>query len=197
MLAPYAEQRHAVIDLCGLPQALAGLSAAPLLQPLEDARIVARRCPKIPGNHAGGVPHGVSVRAAIPQVHVPTEPVDRLTADATEARPPREAPLAIGRGRNPETCCPLPTLPRKRGRGGRGLAIVHLTAAPFHPRPLFIAEPPRPPGRSPARPRPRAGDAVCPAPTGPPTGTERPPPPAPRATPPRRPRARGAPHQRR
>src|SRR5258708_1610590 len=104
MLAPYPEQRHAMIDLCGLPQASAGLRAAPLLQPLEDARIVARRCPKIPGNHAGGVPDGVPVCAAVPQVYVPAEPVDRLTADATEARPAREAPLAIGRGRNPETC---------------------------------------------------------------------------------------------
>ena len=74
MLAPYAEQRHAMIDLCGLPQASAGLSAAPLLQPLEDTRIVARRRPKIPGNHAGGVPYGVAVRAAIPQVgHLPVQ----------------------------------------------------------------------------------------------------------------------------
>src|SRR5229473_766381 len=136
MLAPHAEQRHAMIDLCGLPQAPAGLSAAPLLQPLEDLPIVARRRPKIPGNHAGGVPRGVPVRAAIPQVHVPTEPVDRLTADATEARPACEAPLAIGRGRNPEAC-----------RQPIRLAIVRLTAAPFHPSPLFIGEPPRPSGR--------------------------------------------------
>src|SRR5258708_8970385 len=128
MLAPHAEQRHEMIALCGLPQAPAGLSAAPLLQPLEDARIVARGRPEIPGNHAGGVPHGVPVGAAIPQVHVPTEPVDRLTADATEARPACEAPLAIGRGRNPEACrplptlprCPSPTLPRLRGRVGEG-----------------------------------------------------------------------------
>src|SRR5260370_25160597 len=160
MLAPYAEQRHAVIDLCGLPQALAGLGAAPLLQPLEDARIVARRRPKIPGNHAGGVPRGVPVRAAIPQVHVPTEPVDRLTADATEARPAREVPLAIGRRRNPETCRPLPTLPRLPGRVGRGLAIFRLVAAPFHPSPLFIGNPPRPSGRRAALPRQRPGEAV-------------------------------------
>src|SRR5712672_1901126 len=160
MLAPYAEQRHAMIALCGLPQASAGLGAAPLLQPLEDARIVTRRRPKIPGNHAGGVPHGVPVRAAIPQVHVPTEPVDRLTADATEARPACEAPLAIGRGRNPEACRPLPTLPCKRGRVGRGFAIVRVAAAPFHPGPPFIGEPPCPSGRCAAARRKCAGEAV-------------------------------------
>src|SRR5215470_233681 len=147
MLAPDAEQRHAMIDLCGLPQAPAGLGAAPLLQPLEDARIVARRRPKIPGHHAGGVPRGVAVGAAIPQVHVPTEPVDRLTADAAEARPACEALLAIGRGRHPETCCRLPTLARLPGRVERGLAVVRLAAAPFHPRGLFIGELPCPSGR--------------------------------------------------
>src|SRR5215470_5963087 len=113
MLAPDAEQRHAMIDLCGLPQTPAGLSAAPLLQPLEDARMVAGRRPEIPGNHAGGVPGGIAVRAAVPQVHVPTEPVDRLTADATKAGPTRIALLAIGRRGNPETCRHLPPLSRR------------------------------------------------------------------------------------
>src|SRR6266404_2310492 len=173
MLAPYAEQRHAMIDLCGLPQAPAGLGAAPLLQPLEDARTVTLLRPTSPANHAGSAPLGVPVCAAIPQIPVPTAPVDRLTADATEARPAREPPLAIGRGRNPETCCPLPTLPRKRGRVGRGLAIVRLAAAPFHPRPLFIGEPPRPSGRFAALPRQRAGEAVCPNRMGPPIGIDR------------------------
>src|SRR5215831_3827292 len=116
MLTPHAEQRHAVIDFRRFPQASAGLSALPILQSPEDARIVARCGPKIPRNYAGGVPDGIPVRAAIPQVHVPTEPVDRLAANAAEARPARVALLAIGRGRSPEICCPLPTLPGLRGK---------------------------------------------------------------------------------
>ena len=35
-----------------------------------------------------------AVRAALPQVHVPAEPIDRLAADAAEARPARERLLA-------------------------------------------------------------------------------------------------------
>src|SRR6266849_3480569 len=109
--------------------------------------MVARRCPKIPGNHAGGVPHGIPVRAAIPQVDMPTEPVDRLAADATEARPARVALLAIGRWRNPETC-----------RQPLRLAMVRL--APFHMSRFFIGEPPRPCGRCAAASRQRAGEPV-------------------------------------
>src|SRR5215467_9988019 len=104
MLVPHPEQRHAVVDLRRLPQAPAGLSAAPLLQALEDARMIARRGPKIPRNHAGGVPDGFPVRAAIPKVDVPAEPVDQLAADAAESRSTRIAPLAIGCRRSPETC---------------------------------------------------------------------------------------------
>jgi len=162
MLAPYAEQRHAMINLCGLPQASASLGAAPLLQPLEDARIVARRRPKIPGDHAGGVPDGIAVRAAIPQVHVPTEPVDRLTADAAGARTAGVALLAIGRRWSPET----------RRRPIR-LAAVRRTAAPFHPSWLLIGEPPRPSGRSAAACRKCTGEPVCPHRMGPPVGIDR------------------------
>src|SRR2546427_4145312 len=162
MLSPYAEQRYTMIDLCGLPQASAGLSAAPLLQPLEDGRVVARRRPEIPGNHAGGVPGGIVVRAAIPQVHVPAEPVDRLTADATEARPAGVALLAIGRRRNPETC-----------RWPVRLAVVRFTAAPFHASRFFIGKPPRPTRRYAAAPRQRAGEPVGPHRMGPPIGIDR------------------------
>src|SRR5215471_6261702 len=119
MLAPYAEQRHAMVDLCGLPQALASFRAAPLLQPPQDARIVAWPGPKIPRNDACRVPEGVPIRAAIPQIRVPAEPIDWLTADATEARAARVVRLAIGRWRNPETH-PLPALARLRETRGRG-----------------------------------------------------------------------------
>src|SRR5215831_17060873 len=135
--------------------------------------MVARRRPKIPRNHAGGVPDGIPVRAAIPQVNVPSEPVDRLAANAAKARPARVALLAIRCWRNPETCCSLPTLPRAppppppasgggkgggRGRVGRGLAIVRF--APSRAGRLFIGEPPHPSGRGAAAPRKRAGKPV-------------------------------------
>ena len=51
---------------------------------------------------AGGVPRGVLVRPAVPQVLVPAEPVDRLAAHAAESRPAREGLFAIGRGRAAE-----------------------------------------------------------------------------------------------
>jgi hypothetical protein len=89
VLTPHPEQRHAVIDLGGLPQPSAGLGAAAPLDALEDARMVARRRPQVPGDHAGGVPYGILVGAAIPQVDVPAESVDRLAADAAVSPPAR------------------------------------------------------------------------------------------------------------
>ena len=102
VLAPHPEQRHAVIDLGGLPQPLTALRAAPRLDALEDARMIARRVPQPPRHHAGGVPFGIAVRSAIPQVDVPAEAEDRLPAHAAVARAARERGLAIGRGRRAE-----------------------------------------------------------------------------------------------
>ena len=159
MLAPYAEQRYTMVDLCGLPQPSAGFPAAPPLQPSEDAHVVAWPGPKIPRNNASRVPEGVLVRSAIPQICVPAEPIDRLTADATKARPTRVALLAIGRWRDPETRYPLPALARLR-QTGQGLATVRL--APHCAGRLFVGEPPRPSRWSAATSRKRACEAVCP-----------------------------------
>jgi hypothetical protein len=60
------------------------------------------RRPQVPGDHAGGMPDGIPVRATTPQVHMPAEPVDRLAADAAEAGTERIMALPIGRRRNPE-----------------------------------------------------------------------------------------------
>src|SRR5262249_59718473 len=114
-----------------------------LLQALEDARMIARRRPKIPRHHAGRMPDGIPVRAAIPKVDVPAEPVDRLAADAAESRPAGVAPLAIGRWRSPETC-----------RQPIRLAIIRL--APCRVRRLFVGEPPTPTRRGGAGP-PKGG----------------------------------------
>ena len=48
MLAPHPEQRHAMIDLAGLPQPRAGLGAAALLQPPQQLGVIARRIPQPP-----------------------------------------------------------------------------------------------------------------------------------------------------
>src|SRR5258707_9465565 len=102
MLAPDAKERHAVIDFRGLPQALSGFGAAPRLQSLEQAHLVARCVPELPGRDAGGVPGSVAVRPSVPQVDVPAEAIDRLPAHAAMAGTARERGLTIGRGRRPE-----------------------------------------------------------------------------------------------
>src|SRR5215472_1022510 len=86
MLAPHAVERHPVVDLRGLAQQLAGLAAAARLQALEHAHEIARRAPELPGDHAGGMPARLAVRARAPQIGVPAESIDRLSAHATGAR---------------------------------------------------------------------------------------------------------------
>src|SRR5262249_18415918 len=144
--------------------------AAPLLQPPEDAHIVAWPGPKIPGNNASRVPEGVLVGSAIPQIRVPAEPIDRLTADATKARPARVALLAIGRCRHPETRNQLPALGGLR-ETGRGLATVRF--APHRAGRPFVGEPPGPSRRSAATSCERACEAVCPQRMGAPIGIDR------------------------
>ena len=85
-LAPDAKQRHAVVDLGGLPQPPAGLRAAPRLQAPQHPVVVARRVPEPPRHHAGGVPRRPAVRPGVPQVAMPAEAIDRLAAHAAEAR---------------------------------------------------------------------------------------------------------------
>src|SRR3982751_2915457 len=100
MLAPYPKQRYAMIDFAGFPQPRAGLGAAPLLQPPQQLGIIARRVPKPPRDHARRMPARVLVGAAMPQVFVPAEPVNRLPAHAAETWPARKRFLAVGRGRS-------------------------------------------------------------------------------------------------
>src|SRR5580700_5258798 len=102
MLAPDLKQRHAMVDLGGLPQAPATLAATARLQAAQQTRFAARRVPELPGDHAGAVPGGVLVRAAAPQIDMPAETENRLTADAAIAGTPRVFGFAIGRGRNAE-----------------------------------------------------------------------------------------------
>src|SRR5262245_59597659 len=102
VLAPDPEQRHAVVDLGSLEQAFAALPAAPLLQAPQQAHVIARRAPEIPGDDARGVPRGVTVGPRAPQIDMPPKPVDRLAAHAAEARPAGKPALPIGSWRKPE-----------------------------------------------------------------------------------------------
>src|SRR5262245_65460818 len=64
--------------------------------------MVARCAPEIPGRDTGRVPARLLIRPGLPEVDMPAEPVDRLSADAAEAAATREGVLAIGRRRLPE-----------------------------------------------------------------------------------------------
>src|SRR5580700_1745262 len=102
MLAPDLKQRHAMVDLGGLPQAPATLAATARLQAAQQGRFAARRVPELPGDHAGAMPGGVLVRAAAPQIDMPAETENRLTADAAEAGPAGIFGFAIRCRRDPE-----------------------------------------------------------------------------------------------
>src|SRR6516162_7126261 len=110
--------------------------------------MIARRRPQVPGDHAGGVPNGIPVRATTPQVHMPAEPVDWLAADAAEAGPKRIMAFPVGRGRHPEA----PHQPI------RFLILRFAPAAIW----LLVGKPPCPSRRRAALCRERAGEPVGP-----------------------------------
>src|SRR5271169_1435357 len=102
MRRPDLKQWHAVVDLSVLPQQSAALAATPRLQTPQQLRLLARRIPKLPGDHAGAVPCGLFVGAVVPQVDMPAESIDRLTAHAAKSRSTRKSALAIGRRWRPK-----------------------------------------------------------------------------------------------
>ena len=85
VLTPHPKQWDAVVNFGALPKPSAALAAAPRLQPPQKADVVARRVPKLPCDHAGAVLVRVHVSAAIPQIDMPTEAIDRLAAYAAES----------------------------------------------------------------------------------------------------------------
>ena len=100
VFAPHPKQRDAVVNFGTLPQPSAALAPAPHLQPPQETDVVARRVPKLPCDHAGAVPVRVHVSAAVPQIDLPTEAIDRLAAHAAESRTLDVCAFAIGRGRS-------------------------------------------------------------------------------------------------
>ena len=81
-LVPNPKQRDAVVNFGTLPQPSAALTAAPRLQPPQEPGVVTRHVPKLPGDHTVAMPSRIHVGAAIPQIDMPTEAIDRLAAYA-------------------------------------------------------------------------------------------------------------------
>ena len=75
----------AVVDFGALPQPPTALRAAPRLQAAQEPRLLARRIPELPGDHASAMPIGVFVWSAMPQIDVPAKAIHGLAADAAEA----------------------------------------------------------------------------------------------------------------
>src|SRR5438105_41046 len=74
VLAPDAEQRHPMIDLGGLEQALSGHRAPPCLPALQHLDVFRRLAPELPCGDAGRVPRRPLRRLAVgPEVPMPAE----------------------------------------------------------------------------------------------------------------------------
>src|SRR6185437_89319 len=80
IFTPDAVKRHAVIDLRVPPQPPARLPATAGLQSSQQGGLLAWRIPELPSNDAGAVPARTLVWAFAPQVGMPTELIDRLSA---------------------------------------------------------------------------------------------------------------------
>ena len=102
VFAPHPKQRDAVVDFGALPQSSAGFAAAPCLQAPKEARVVTRRSPELPGDHARAVPDSRLVYPDFPQIRMPTEAIDWLPAYTTKSRTPCVCAFPKGCGWCPE-----------------------------------------------------------------------------------------------
>ena len=68
----------------------------------QEGGLATRRIPEFPRNHAGAVPVGILVSAAVPQLDMPAEAINGLAAHAAEAGTLRVGALSIWRGRRSE-----------------------------------------------------------------------------------------------
>ena len=100
ILVPDAIKRHAMIDFRVLPEAAARLPAAACLKSSQQRRLFAWRIPELPSDDAGAMPGGALVRAFAPQVDMPAEVIDTLSAHAAEAGAACKGLFSIGRGRD-------------------------------------------------------------------------------------------------
>jgi len=72
------------------------------LQAAQEGGLATRRIPEFPCDHAGAVPVGILVSAAVPQIDMPAEAINGLAAHAAEAGTLRVGALSIWRGRRSE-----------------------------------------------------------------------------------------------
>ena len=99
VLAPHPKQGRAMINFGALPQPSAGFATAPGLQAPQKLRVITRRTPELPCDHAGAMPDRVLVSPRVPQIDVPAETINRLPAHTAKAWAKRVCVLPIGPGR--------------------------------------------------------------------------------------------------
>src|SRR5215208_2369856 len=121
VLARNLEERDAVVDLGAAQEPPSGRAATTSLQALQEAGLIARRVPELPGRDTGRVPLPAARAAGARNVAMPAEPEHRLSADAAGTRPLGEARVAIRRRRRPEALVltPAPTRRRAAAAGER------------------------------------------------------------------------------
>ena len=98
VFAPHSKQRDTMINFGALPQPSAACAAAPCLQASEEPGVATRRSPKLPCDHACGVPDRILVGPSVPQIDMPAEAINRSPARTAESRTSRVCAFAIGRG---------------------------------------------------------------------------------------------------
>ena len=98
VFAPDPEQPDAMVNFGIPPQPPTALRAPPTLDAPQLLNLATRRIPELPGDHASAVPDRILVGTAAPQVNVPAETINRLTAYAAKSRPQRVCVFTVWRG---------------------------------------------------------------------------------------------------
>ena len=98
VLAPDPKQRDAVVNFCSPPQPTSTLRAAPTLEAPQESDLGTWRILELPGDDAGAVPDRVLVGTTAPEVDVPAEAINWLTAHAAKSRPECVCGFAPWRG---------------------------------------------------------------------------------------------------
>jgi hypothetical protein len=106
MVAPDSKQGDAMIYLGVPPQPSACLETTSPLKTTQKRCLVIRCIPELPGNNASTMPDRILVWPHAPQILVPAEAINRLTADAAKTRTQVVDSLAVRSRRRSEGCCP-------------------------------------------------------------------------------------------
>ena len=74
-----------MINFGALPQPSAAFTAAPRLQTPQELRVITWGSPELPCDHACTVPGRVLIGPDVPQIHMPAEAINRLSAHTAKA----------------------------------------------------------------------------------------------------------------